>query len=299
MTFYIHVHSGLSNKLIPLLSLLRIGRIEKKNIECYWGAGGYSNHNYQFLDLFKEIKNVKFINELKFKKKFKSNNYKIYNITGSDKNKKEAIYNSSNESAIFYKIVHLISYKNDNIKNKYIPYPREKIFQNNLIKELRLIIKELKPIDKILEKVQNVTKLFENKKVVGLHCRCSEVAYNDKIKISKNPWDKINFSQIYNLIEKYINMNYKIYLSCDNSENETILLNKYKNNIIIFNNPFGNTYKDKFNRLSFGQINAVCELFILSKCTVFFGTPSSSFSFMVWLLRNDNELNFWCDDPWK
>lgn len=301
MTYYIYVYSGLGNKLLPLLSLLRISKKENQNIECYWGEGGYKNNNYEFLDLFKPIENIKLINKSEFNKKFKSNQYKIYNKHGSDRDKKELIYNSSNDSAIFYKIVHLIHYKDDNIIGKFAPYPREKVIKNNFINELRLILKDLKPIDKILEKINTVTKLFKNNKVLGLHCRCAEVAYNDKKKViqPKGGFDKIKFNTIHNVIEKYINMNYKIYISCDNLTNEKILLNKYGNNIIVFSNPFGNTYEDKFNRFTYGQINAVCEIFILSKCTEFLGTPGSSFSFLIWLLRNENECNFWCNDPWK
>ena len=48
-----------------------------------------------------------------------------------------------------------------------------------------------------------------------------------------------------------------------------------------------------------GLKNTVCELFILSKFKTFFGTPGSSFSLMVWLLSDNKNLEFWCDDPWK
>ena len=43
--FYIKVYSGLNNKLIPLLSLLRIAKKENKIIKCYWGNDAYINKN--------------------------------------------------------------------------------------------------------------------------------------------------------------------------------------------------------------------------------------------------------------
>ena len=72
----------------------------------------------------------------------------------------------------------------------------------------------------------------------------------------------------------------------------------YPEKIYYLKSPFGNTYSDN-DRGSYGTKNAVCEMFSLSKCTKFVGTPGSSFSFMVWLLRNDDTLDFWCDNPWK
>ena len=53
MTFFIHVYSGLNNKIIPLISLLRIALKEKKEIRCCWGADIYkSNYGINFYDFF-------------------------------------------------------------------------------------------------------------------------------------------------------------------------------------------------------------------------------------------------------
>ena len=62
MFFFIHLHSGLNNKLIPLLSLLRIARKEKKKIKCYWGNDAYlSKSLFNFNDLFEDIKEIEFV----------------------------------------------------------------------------------------------------------------------------------------------------------------------------------------------------------------------------------------------
>ena len=288
MVFYIYVYSGLNNKLIPLLSLLRIARKENKDIKCYWGSDAYiSNSIFEFSDLFEPINNITFIEQNEYDKVFINNKCKIYNKDGSDRNRKEIIYQSSNNISIFNKIVHLISYKEDNIIGNYVPYPREKIFETNIITELKLIIKELKPKQKIIDKINTTIKKFEENNIIGFHIRTTDGGFTD-----------IPYNKVYNVIDKYIKNNFKIYISCDNLILEKNIISKYSSNIIYFDNPFGENYEDKFNRTTYGTINAICEMFILSKCNIFLGTPGSSFSFMVWLLRNDKYLDFWCDNPW-
>lgn len=100
---------------------------------------------------------------------------------------------------------------------------------------------------------------------------------------------------IYLFIEDYINKNPKhnIYIACDSLQIENNIKKQFPTNILYFENPFGNSYEDKFNRNTYGVINGVCEMYILSKCDKFLGTPGSSFSFMIWLLRNEVESEFW------
>ena len=67
MSFFIYVHSGLNNKLLPLLSLLRMAKKENKNIKCYWVADAYlSNSLFHFDDLFENIKEIQFISSKEF-----------------------------------------------------------------------------------------------------------------------------------------------------------------------------------------------------------------------------------------
>ena len=291
MTFYIHVRSGLNNKLVPLLSLLRISRKENKIIRCYWGIDAYMNKClFLFTDLFKNIDDIEFISIQEYNKQFYNSNNKIYNKLGSDRDRNEIIYKKDNNISVFNKIVHLISYNDDNIIGDYVPYPRITKEPTEFIQELREVIKDLKPIDEIQDKINNVTKHFNEKNVVGLHIRTTDGGFID-----------IPSNDIFLFIQQLINKNkdIKIYISCDNLSLENEIISKFPNIIIYFLNPFGNNYSDKFNRNSYGTINAVCEMFILSKCNRFYGTPGSSFSFMVWLLRNDHLLEFWCDNPWN
>jgi len=289
MTFFIHVRSGLNNKLIPLLSLLRIAKKENKNIKCYWRNDAYlSKSLFNFYDLFENIKEIDFISPSDFLKEYNNKNNIVYNKSGSDRDRNEIIYKTNNKPSVFFKIVHMISYKNDNVIGKYVPYTRESTLKSLIIDELREVITDLKPKKDILNKIN--FDLFKNNKILGLHIRTTDGGFK---YIPKN--------NIFNYVSNFLKNNplYKIYISCDNFKLEQKIIQKFPNKIYYLKNPFGNKYEDKFNRSTFGTKNAVCEMFSLSKCSKFVGTPGSSFSFMVWLLRNDNVLKFWCENPWK
>ena len=289
MSFYIHVHSGLNNKLIPLFSLLRIAKKENKSIKCYWGNDAYlSKSLFNFYDLFENIKEIESISLSEFSKEFYNRNNIIYNKSGSDRDRNEIIYSTNNRNSVFFKIVHMISYKSDNIIGKYVPYVREKTFKSLIIDEIREVMKDLKPKKDILNKIN--FDLFKNNKILGLHIRTTDGGFTD---IPKN--------NIFDYITNFLKNNplYKIYISCDNFQIEQKIIEKFTDKIYYLTNPFGNKYTDKFNRSTYGTKNAICEMFSLSKCTKFVGTPGSSFSFMSWLLRNDDIMDFWCENPWK
>ena len=291
MTFCLYVHSGLNNKLIPLLGLLRIAKKENRILKCLWGNDAYINRTlFNFNDLFESIDNLELITIKEYEDLFNNQNNKIYNKSGSDRDRSGVIYNNDkNEIILFHKVVHLISYHNDNVVGNFVPYPREIKEITPIISELREIAKLLKPVEKIQTKIDTTTENFKGINVIGLHIRTTDGGFTDIP--SKNVFGFIN-----NLLQE--NHGSKIYISCDNLELENEIKNSFSNNILYFSNPFGENYSDKYNRSSWGTMNAVCEMFILSKCNKFYGTPSSSLSFMVWLLRNDKFLEFWCKNPW-
>lgn len=278
---YIHVHSGLCNKLIPLLSLLRIAKKESFKIKCYWSNKCMGlkilEKNFHFLDFFKSIKEIEFISKEEFKKISKNCFNKISNHN-TITYQQTSIF-EHNKTFIFDSITHCISYKNDNIYNLFIPYPCKNITENKYVKELRGIIHNLNPIDSIKQNILEHTKLFEGKYMVGIHIRSIDGGF---IKMNKN--------KIYEIIDDIINnTNQYIFLSCDSNKIEKMLLNKYKK-ILTLNNLFGNKFD--FNSHQ-GIKNSICDLFLLSKCNKIIGTPHSSFSFMAWLLSDLNNMYYW------
>ena len=181
MTFYIYVRSGINNKLVPLLSLLRIAKKENRKIKCCWGEDAYINKSlFSFLDLFKNINDIEFINMNEYINVFKNENNKIYNRDGSDRNRNEIIYKKDpNNIIVFNKIVHLISYKEDNVIGNYVPYPRENKETTQIISELRDIVKDLIPVQEIQNKIIEITNTFKNKNVIGLHVRTTDGGFTD------------------------------------------------------------------------------------------------------------------------
>ena len=287
--FYIKVYSGLNNKLIPLLSLLRISNKENHQIQCLWEPDIYNSKIlFQFDDLFNPIQNITFIDKNTYLSKLYDNKLIVYNRNGSDRDRTQIIYSSSHKDSVFNSIVHLISYKEDNVLDNFVPYPRSIVQKNQFIDEMRIVIKKLMPTNEIMDKILSICEKFKNFDVLGIHIRSTDGGFVD-----------IPTNDVYNAIAQHLKQpNSKVYISCDNLKLEKNIIDKFKDNILYFDNPFGHIYNDKFDRKTFGIKNAVCELFILSKTNSFLATPGSSFSFMVWLLRNEDFLNFWCNNPW-
>ena len=297
MTFCLHVHSGLNNKLVPLLGLLRIAKKENRKVKCLWGNDAYINRVlFTFNDLFESIDNLELITIEEYMNLFNNQNNKIYNKSGSDRDRSGVIYtnNDKNEMVLFHKVVHLISYQDDNAVGNalgnYVPYPREIKEIKPIISELREIAKLLKPVEKIQTRINSTIENFKDNNVIGLHIRTTDGGFTD-----------IPSKDVFGFIKNMIHENHgsKIYISCDTLALENEIKKTFPNNILYFTNPFGDTYSEKYNRSSWGTMNALCEMFILSKCDKFYGTPGSSLSFMVWLLRNDKLLDFWCKNPWN
>lgn len=292
---YIVVHSGLCNKLLPLMSLLRISELNKKNIVCYWTNECMSlkkiQNGYHFLDFFEELHNVKFIDE----KEFNIIKDKLSKNKNIHKNLKENIYINDensiyNENTLIYnKITHIISFLDDKVNHIFNPNPKDTIYIENhidFITNLRKYLKHLKPLDDIQQKINYfINENNFNQNILGIHIRSVDGGFK-----------YFNTENSIKYIEKIIHNSpeWKIFISTDNIEIETKIKNIFKEKIIYFNNPFGNNYSDKFNFNSYnGLKNSICDLFILSKCNKIIGTKSSSFSLMAFLLSNNDILEYW------
>ena len=292
-SFYIKVHSGLGNKIIPLLSILRIAQKENKKVNCYWSN---LNRNFKkldnthFLKLFEPINNINFINGIKYNKIKNSNTIYLHtleshSIKGYIKSTK---LNSINKNKIIVveNIVHYISLQNEIVFKKYDRWPLGDVTKSDVIKEICKYAKKLKPLKDIQNKIDNiVTNLNIDKiKYLGVHVR---------VKDGGHP--KNNVNTLINKVQIFLNKNpdWKIYLATDSLDIEKKICNKFPNKVCYMKNPFGKKYKDKVKNNLYGLKNAICELFILSKCNKLLGTKKSSFSVLAWLLSNLNELMIW------
>ena len=292
----IGLHGGLNNKLIPLCSLLRIKNklgLNDVNILCYWGLepGFNKEIDIKYNDIFEINNNITFITKNQYLKYFndKTNtiiNTKTYYKDLSITTINPIIFNSDN--LVINKIVHLLNLKEDNAIPSYIPYPRIKVSSNLFINDLRKEVTNLK-----LKKELQTKLITFTYPTLGIHIR----NYDGGFKV-------VNINNSIIFLNNFLKLNpdWKIYVSTDSLNNEQILQSKIINsdNKLIFNSSIiGNSYNDKFNRNTYASINGVIDMFNLSRCDKFVGTPGSSFTFMTWLLRTDNILDFWCDNPWN
>ena len=297
---YLYVHSGLNNKLIPLFSLLRIARKEQRTIKCYWGEDAYCKDiKFQFEEMFESVPGIRFIKKNQFVNSFFNKENIIYNKNGSDRDRNEIIYDPTRNpddahDSVFYKIVHSISYKEDNVVGNYVPYPKSKLRKCVFIDEMREVLKDLIPAPPIKQRIEETKALFSGKHSIGIHVRSTDGGFVDVPKYESQDFIRAKIEEHPESI---------IYISCDTHEIENKIIQEFPQEKIYFygmdEKMFGKCYGDKFNRFTTGTLNAVVEMFVLASCDVFYGTPGSSLSFMTWLLRNDDELDFWCDNPWK
>ena len=277
---FITLSSGIGNQLIPLISMIRVCQKLEHNLYIKFNKiNSYNftkvlNNTYTLLDLVC----------INFKYNSFDNIPKNCIIKNLNWSSKDCVIQSNEENNILFKnICHIITLNNDSIEGCH-PTPRERIKINNILEELRNIAKLINPIDIINDKVQEVVRTFTHN-VLGLHIRTLDGGFIELFN------KKRLLLFIDNFIEK--NLTWKIYISTDNINIEHELVNLYGNKIIKFDNPFGNNYNDKFSDNNYGLMNAICEIFILSKCNNFVGSAGSTFSFFSWLRSDNNILNFW------
>lgn len=306
----IKVQSGLNNKLLPLLSLLSIADKYNYEIMCFWSNICMGlikiKEGFHFLDFFEPIDKIQFIDENDFNKLQKSNNLIIHTVNGHniESYRSASLIDNTLKSHIFHNICHIISLKDDNVINKYIPTRKKQVNTCEFTEEFRKYLNKLKPKKNILEKISSVVNSF-NGKILGIHIRTTDTinrkdkteTYHDKLcGLRTGGFSNVDYFTAIKYIEKFLknNQEWKIYLSVDCHIIEKLFTNKFKNKILKLEEPFGETYESKFDMNSHNGIkNGICEMYILSKCNKIVGTPSSSFSLMAWLLSSHDNLDYW------
>lgn len=280
---YLKIQSGLCNQLIPLISAIYCSQKLNKPLIVNYNPIRIMKDNTEILYLYQfiEINNIKVINN--FENIIFNLNNKV--IKGGWGGKNNIIYKEDyNKNIIFKNICHFISMDD---KYKLVgQYSELRLEINDYLSELRTIARNNIILPNIIkEKINYITKKFENKKILGMHIRTQDGGFKDTFNIKK----------IYNFIENFIHINpeYYIYISIDNIEKEEIIVDKYKEKIMVMDAPFGNSYRDKINSNKYGLMNGLCELYILSKCNKIVGTKSSSFSIYSWILSDLEKLEFW------
>ena len=284
MSIYINVWSGLCNQLLPLISAHYLANKYKRkfyfNTKSLWicenECTGTKITDYFILeDTFIEMSDLIIS---------KNCNIQLISKYGIYKNTLSNDELLSIENIFIESVCHLIGTENDSTK-LYNPQPTKEIIKNDYFITMHNEFIKLKPINCILNKINETMDYLytlSQYKIIGIHYRDRDGGFieNNKYMLEKF---------INNLIS---NSNSKIYLSCDSYDTEIYIKNIFKDKIITMINPFGSDI-EKTNNSTNAILNSICEIYILSKLNNFFGTKSSSFTFVVWLLSKNYKLIFW------
>lgn len=116
----------------------------------------------------------------------------------------------------------------------------------------------------IKERVEEVTSLFSEKRVIGIHVRRT-----DNVISKKNSPLELFFKEMDK--ELAADKNVFFYVASDSLEEKKRLIVRYKERIITsFEQPQRNTYK--------GIVDALVELYALSETEKIYGSSCSTFS---------------------
>ena len=278
---YIQLHSGISNQLIPLISMIRVCDMFNYNLHVKYNRINSYNHTIvnnrtlRINDLLVINYNLSTIDTIPRHCIQCNCNWNIDKNTIND--------NEKTNNILYYNVCHMFGTSNDNIAC-YKPTPTKNIVTNNFLQELKTYARLIKPIDIIDNKVKDYINTL-NHEVLGLHIRTLDGGFIEMYSENK----------LFNYIDEFIknNKNWKIYVSTDNVNVESRLINRYGDRIIKLNNPFGNNYNDKFSDNNYGLMNAIYELFVLSKLNRLTGSAGSTFSLLSWLLSDNESLDYW------
>ena len=277
---FLDLKSGIGNQLIPLISMIRI--CDKFNFKLYvkdnkikaYNHTNVNDKTYTIHNLLNINYDINIISSLPYNLNICNCNWNI---------KKNIITENDKNNTLYYNVCHVFGTLNDKISD-YQPYPTKNFQINEFLQELKMYAKLITPVDIINNKINNYIKGLKCK-VLGLHIRTLDGGFIEYY----------NQNKLFSFIEGFLkdNKDWKIYVSTDNNIIENTLIDKYGESILKLDNPFGNTYNDKFSDNNFGLMNAVYEIYILSKLDKFVGSAGSSFSFLSFLLSNNNSLDFW------
>jgi len=289
---YLHLISGLCNRLAPLISMYRICKRKQMKLEVLWDKRtgrwpfAYIGEDQTvFTDLFQPIPGVEFI---------KSFDKPIIAKLNPSLNRSNFV--PIKDYIYVEKPFHLLGdrdFDNKEEVERFYFYPRKRgiVENNNFSVELRKEFSLLKPTYFIQKKIDEIRKQFTGY-MVGLHIRRSDRLPNTiaecdkKYSIDVNSEDKRIEKRLNELFREREDV--KLFIATDHYETDIFYREKYKGKIVTFSNYFGGLEKRGENSM-IGNMNAVIDLFCLSSCNLILGSASSSFSCVAWLL-NDNIL---------
>lgn len=166
---------------------------------------------------------------------------------------------------------------------------------SKFLEQASFYLKNLLPQQRIIDKVDHLSKQDDINDAVGVHIRWTDnlKSYKDWTKWSKdfNPEFVSEMNGFQSFIENQIsaNSNVKFFLATDNIDVERKLINLYKSNVIVYPKKyvkmnlnfslraFLHLRFEGFQRASSIE-DALIEMLLLSRCRMILGTYFSSYS---------------------
>ena len=295
-TITVITYNGLGNRLLPLISSIRLSRKSNRKTNMLWGytpvrsCMTYYGDLCKFEELYEKIEDLSIDENINsenvFEFKYWENkdhvvdinvdgnitiNYALYTIISEDDNK-DSIFN--------------------NLK-KSISFSREIIF-DDIGRELSNVMKSFRPKKEFQDEIDKYGRKFY-KNMVGIHIRKSDGGFTEF------SWDDIVRTIIFRCRE-WCNsdMNNGVYLATDDSEVYVQFASCLGSKLVFYNPPRklgGVSSINKFNNDKFNVFCAVIELALLGKCNKYIvGTCDSTFSMTGMLLSDENTKKYLVKD---
>lgn len=294
----IALYNGLCNRLLPLISCIRIAKKYNSKICILWSftpSRTCINYYGEFCNLNEIFK----IPSIIVDEKPLINYNKIYEFKFWE-DKDHVIDIAENDTIyINYALSTIISKDDDdtflkNLKN-VISKPRE-IISDNISKELGNILKtELTPVKELEDEIEKIKKQFY-KNMIGIHIRKSDGGFTNY------DWKNIIIKLIEELKIWCEDVNNGVFLATDDKEVYNEFFNCLGNKLIFYNPPkilnnTESTTEDKFSNDKYNIMCAVIELYLLGSCNKYIiGTVDSTFSVCAMLMSEENVKKYLIND---
>ena len=289
---YIDIDSGMGNRILPLISAIRISQIKKIKLFVHWSglARGrfvetkdvslWAGRMHKISDFFKEYDHlfttISSQDLLVAKRHSKCKCFQNTSVTTCVITQKDI---DNYEVLWFNRIWFPLMLDRDDCA-KFVPYPTSlsPLLPNEYVNELRKYAKLLIINDEINTKVDECKKLFK-KKMLGVHIRSTNGGFKKK-----------TFGHLQTTIQNFLNSNsdYGIFLAADTNRLEDEYKQQFKDKVIVYKTPIDG-YKHKRSNTVAGVQNGIVDMLLLSNCDCVLGTGESSFSFMSFIFGEQSE----------
>lgn len=286
------LHNGLANRLLPLISCVRLARKSHRKVNIIFNGTPvrscirYDGEHCTYYNLFKPHDDI-IVDKNDIPPPERTFNFEYWL-------NKDMIIDISGDCNIYtnYGLYTMIS-QDDNqdsiCKNlKFVIEKSGELIFDDIAIELGEILRNvIKPVDELQNEIDKYKSRFK-KNMIGIHIRSTDGGFID-IR-----WD----AMVHNLIQRSLSwckmsVENGIFLATDNPKYYIEFASKLTSDQFVFYNPpeilcdTKSTNVDKFNNDKFNVLCATIEMHLLGYCNhLIIGTASSTFSVCGMLLAN-------------